>query len=209
MTAAALSMPVRRVPVRMEPMNPAVQRRVSSTRDTTIAIRRGDSEALRRHYEAWFGPCYTMARKFTRRDESFCLDIVQDVMLRIVKAMPILETEAQMQVWMGAVVRTTAIDLLRRERRRVARERRTHIDRPDGEPADADVHTREAAQWLAREVRDLSHQDQALLRLRFASDRTLREVAMASGLTDGMVHGRIRRALGALRRAGGEEFHEA
>ncbi len=203
-------MPVRRLPVREEPIDPAVPAhgRVSSTHALTRAIRRGDAEALRRHYEAWFDPCYAMARKLTRRDESFCLDVVQEAMLRIVKAMPILDTEAQVQVWMGAVVRTTAIDMLRRERRRTAREKRSHADSPASQPSHAEFHTRDAARWLAQEVRSLPQKDQVLLRLRFADDRTLREVAMASGMSDGAVHGRIRRALAVLRRAGEETFHD-
>lgn len=207
MTATA--MPVRPIVVRAEPAGQTARVVARDARSITTAIARGDSDAMRDHYEAWFEPCYALARRITRRDESFCLDVVQEAMLRVVRAMPVLETETQLRTWMGAVVRSAAIDLLRRETRRTARERRAHAA-PMG---DADAAARhlaaETATWLRRELDALPAQDRELLRLRFAGDRTLRETAAAAGVTCGAAHGRIRRALASLRKEGKERFHDS
>src|SRR5690606_3993650 len=50
---------------------------------TTSAIARGDTEAFAQFYEIWFDRLVHMTRSITGRDESFCLDVTQDAMLRI------------------------------------------------------------------------------------------------------------------------------
>ena len=62
------------------------------------------------------------ARSITRRDEAFCLDVVQDVMMIVVKKMPRLETEAALRAWMARTVSRAVTDRLRSEARRRRRE---------------------------------------------------------------------------------------
>ena len=66
---------------------------------TTAAVARGDRGALAELYERWFDECYRIARGLTRRDESFCLDVVQETMLRVIRSLRRLETEAQLRAW--------------------------------------------------------------------------------------------------------------
>ena len=94
-----------------------------SVRSLTRAIARGDTEAFGEFYEAWFDRTFAMARSVSRRDESFCLDIVQDTMLRVVRYMKPLATEESLGNWMGRAVLSATIDRLRREKRRPERER--------------------------------------------------------------------------------------
>ena len=60
----------------------------------TAAIARGDPTAFGRFYELWFDPALALARSISGRDESFCLDVVQDCMLRVVRSMKPLATES-------------------------------------------------------------------------------------------------------------------
>ena len=60
----------------------------------------------------------------TRRDEAFGLDVVQAAMLKAARRMPAMQTDREVEAWMTRVLRTTALDELRRERRRAQREGR-------------------------------------------------------------------------------------
>src|SRR5688572_24902887 len=78
----------------------------------TAAIARGDRAAFGEFYEAWFDRCYAMARGMSGRDESACLDIVQEAMLRVVRRMRPLPDAAALEAWMRRVVRSAAVDSL-------------------------------------------------------------------------------------------------
>lgn len=179
----------------------------STTHMLTAAIRRGDPDALRRHYEAWFDKALALAHRLTRRDESFCLDVVQEAMLRVVRSMPVMDTEAELGRWMGVVIRSAAIDLLRREQRHKSRERNV-APRADANHADHASDVNERIEWLRRELSEVAEQDRELILLRFAGDATVHKAARAAGLTDGAAHGRLRRVIAALRSAAREKFHD-
>src|SRR5438874_1612657 len=82
----------------------------------------GDEDAIESFYRRYFDWLYAQARRTTRRDESFCLDVVQDAVLRIVRTIRAVKTENQFRAWLRLVVQTTALDRLRAERRRRSHE---------------------------------------------------------------------------------------
>ena len=51
----------------------------------TSAMAAGDGGAVEAFYRRYFDRLYAEARRATRRDESFCLDVVQESVLRIVR----------------------------------------------------------------------------------------------------------------------------
>lgn len=162
-------------------------------RRTTTAISRGDRAALAAFYEAWFDRCYSLAGALTRRDESFCLDIVQDSMLRVIRSIKPLSTRVQLDAWMNRTVHSVAIDSLRRESRRARR----HANRAVRESIVADVDDRLA--WLIAELASLPAGDASLVSLRVVHEQTLRSIGAATGESQGAAHGKIRRALNKLR----------
>lgn len=165
----------------------------------TRQLARGDRDALARFYSLWFDRCYALARALTGRDESFCLDVVQDAMLRIVRTIRPMPTEADLRRWLARVVHHAALDRLRQERRRRARDlhaSRSADSRAGAESADLDTRIDAVRCALAQ----LSDDDRALLTLRFGGGHTLRSAAHTLGLTTAAAHGRIRRALARLRR---------
>jgi RNA polymerase sigma-70 factor, ECF subfamily len=174
--------------------------------EITAAIGRGDPEAFAVFYEAWFDRAYSMARTFTRRDESFCLDVVQDAMVRAVRSLRAMPDDASLGRWMARVVRTVSIDRLRREARRLRRE--AHRGPPMA--ASADVVTaaelEEQVAWLRVALAKLPETERVLLAERFDRGRTLEEAGASLGLTGNAAHGRIRRALERLRQAAKEVF---
>lgn len=171
-------------------------------RDRLLALARGDHAALSALYEAWFPRALGLARALTRRDEAFCLDVVQETFVRVIDHAPRLAQLAgadDLDRWMAVVVRSAAIDLLRRELRRAAREA---AHRPPG--ADAAPHDPSAANQLQTLIADLHPDDRELLLLRFGRGATLEGTARAIGTTIGTAYGRIRRSLRRL----GQGLHE-
>ncbi|MFI4897042.1 MAG: RNA polymerase sigma factor [Phycisphaerales bacterium JB059] len=171
-------------------------------RALTRAISRGDDRAFERFYNTWFEPAYTMARTLTRRDESFCLDVVQDAMLKAARSMKPIDTDEQLAAWVRRVVHTAALDRLRAERRRLARERDAATDTVASRRL---ARTDERIAWLHAQIDALPSEDRSLLLFRFARSRTIEATADAHALTPGAAHGRIRRALRRLRDAGKDQ----
>jgi RNA polymerase sigma factor (sigma-70 family) len=167
---------------------------------TTSAIAAGDTEAFAQFYEVWFDRMYQMARSITGRDESFCLDVTQDAMLRLVRGMRPMATEDELRKWLQRVVHTAALDRLRSEARRRRRER--IASEGDGSAADAngvDTALAEEIAALRAQIEALGPDDRGLLLLRFGRSATLGLAAAATGSTEGAAHGRIRRLARRLR----------
>lgn len=169
---------------------------------TTRAIARGDRDALGQFYEAWFNPCYAMARSLTGRDESFCLDVVQETMLRVIRSMREIQSSPALHAWMKRAVHSAALDLLRREARRLRREHLRGASQERAAAADDRIA------WVAARLAELPAGDGALVSLRLARGQTLESAGAATGLTGDAAHGRIRRALAKLKRWAREGGHE-
>jgi RNA polymerase sigma factor (sigma-70 family) len=124
-----------------------------------------------------------------------------------------VETEGQFCAWMRLVVQTTALDHLRRERRRVRRE--TLLVVAAGASAveqlestlDADEERSHRA-WLVEQIAQFDSQLVRMIELRYEQRWTLARIAGALGLSIGTVDGRLRRAIGELRRRASETFDD-
>jgi RNA polymerase sigma factor (sigma-70 family) len=208
--AAAAAVPVP-VPVEPAPASPAV----ADVHALTAAMAAGDPAAVAAFYERYFDRLYGWARRFTRRDESFCLDVVQDAVLRVVRTVRRVDAEPQLLAWLRAVVQTTAYDLLKAERRRARRQAAAAVLGPpsccgdDGQgpashpaPAAYDDHalTVDDAHlaWLRAELDSLDPRLAEMIDLRYRGGWTLRRIGAAFGVSAGTVDGRLRRALAAL-----------
>lgn len=193
-----------------------------SIRQLCERIASGDAEAFSRFYREWFDDLLAQARRATRRDESFCLDVVQEAMMRVIRSMPVLDSPAALDRWLGAVVRSCAYDRLRREIRRAARETVVAAQsapgaapRTEGEPpshTEGDASRRhEAAEqlaWLRGELASLEPDLQSLIHWRYRLGWTLERIGAAVGLKPGAVDGRLRRAASRLRARHQERFDE-
>jgi RNA polymerase sigma-70 factor (ECF subfamily) len=186
-----------------------------STASLTAAMARGDEAAVDAFYRGYFDWLFAQARRASpRRDEASCLDIVQDAVLRIVRTVRRVETEGQFRVWMRLVVQTTALDHLRRERRRVRRETllvvaagSSAVEQMEA-AADADQERSHRA-WLVEEIAQFDPQLVRMIELRYEQRWTLARIAGALGLSIGTVDGRLRRAIDELRRRASETFNDA
>ena len=163
-------------------------------------IARGDHAALDEFYRAWFDRAFAAARALSRRDEAFCLDVVQEAMLRVIKSLPPLSGAAALEAWMHTAIRSSTIDALRAEARRVAREIRAagmKRARPIAQRAGQRASHAEEHEinTLLATLAELDPVSQDLLRLRFERDKSLEATAHAKGITAAAAHGKIRRIL--------------
>lgn len=167
----------------------------------TRAVRGGDADAFEVLYEAWFDRAYTMTRSRTGRDESFCLDVVHDAMLRVIRTIRPMPSQADLDRWMARIVHGAALDALRRERRRIRRERvRPGVpDRIDSPLILAELD--EQISVLRTALRSIPEADGTLLRHRFGSGQTLAQIGCVSGMGWSAAHGRIRRVISRLSRS--------
>lgn len=173
--------------------------RADPTEGLSRAIINGDAEAFARFYEEWFDHALRAAQSRSRRDESFCLDVTQEVMLRAARAMPVLRSRADAHRWILTLVRSAMVDALRAESRRLRRELR-HAERLAARDAPLDAGERIA--WLRAQVSLLSDEEQHLLARRFAAGDALDRAGQLSGISAGAAHGRIRRLLARLKQLG-------
>lgn len=161
-------------------------------RDVSAEVAAGSRRALEALYEATFDDLLRYVRDRTRRDDAFALDCVHDAWLRVVDGMPPLSTRAALDGWLRRAALSAALDRLRRDHRRVARERSALQPTTADEPTDL----REA---LARDLRALSPDDRDVLDLRFRRGLSLFALAEALGIGMKAAEMRLRRALGKLR----------
>jgi RNA polymerase sigma factor (sigma-70 family) len=157
----------------------------------------GDREALAVAYRHWFGLMYAEARRATGRDESFCLDVVQDAMMRLIRTMRPIDGHAELRRRLRVVVRSCACDLLRAEWRRRRRERRRARAEAQDPP---DRGVQPCHRWLGEQLAWLDERSCAILHMRYRLGWTLARIGLALGAKPGAVHGRLMRVLESLRR---------
>jgi RNA polymerase sigma factor (sigma-70 family) len=168
----------------------------------TAAIASGDPEAFARFYDAWFDRALAEARRCTGRDDEFCLDVVQDAMMRVIRFMRPLASEAAVYRWMRVVIRSCACDRLRADIRRRHRERHVAAKAPPA-PAGTDV---DRLAWLHEQLEHLDEPDVHLLIMRHRFGWTLHRIGTALGMSHSAVDRRLRRLMERLRRSAKEDF---
>ena len=173
------------------------------------AIAAGSEAAFATFYAAWFPAVLALARASSRRDEAFCLDVVQDVMLVVAKKLPALGSERAVRAWMSRSVLHAISDRLRGERRRARREQSVAAETAAQSEAEPWLlmAAGEQLQWLSARLLELPVSDQALLRARFHDGDSVAVTGARFGLGDDAAHGRLRRVLERLRRAAAEWLH--
>ncbi len=170
------------------------------------SIAAGDEAAFAAFYTAWFPATLALARASSRRDENFCLDVVQDVMMTVANRMPALRDDRAVRGWMTTTLLRALADRARSERRRQRREANAHAATLDGEPWLA-LADGERQQWLAARVQELPAPDQALLLARFHDTASVASAGASFGLSADAAHGRLRRVMERLRQAAAEWWH--
>lgn len=167
-------------------------------------IASGDPEAFAAFYEAWFDWTVGLAASATKRDESFCLDVVQEVMIKVIKRTPRIESEPELKAWLRRSVLTTSYDIIKSESRRAKRHETLGVSiiAASIEPIDTD-----RLAWLREQIADLDPTSAFLIEARHRFGWTLQRIADSLGLKTGAVDRKLRTITSDLRKRA-EEAHD-
>jgi RNA polymerase sigma factor (sigma-70 family) len=172
----------------------------------TAGLAAGNEKAVEAFYRQYFGYLYAQAARASGRDEAFCLDVVQDAVLRIMRTVRRVDCEEQFRAWLRLVVRTTAFDQLRGERRRNRRQAMVVV----GPILEREEETFDETQiqWLKQQLARCDPQLVRIIELRFEQRWTLSRIAQILELSIGTIDGRLRRAISDLKIRAAEEFDD-
>ena len=158
-------------------------------------IVRGDEAAFVRFHDTFYAPLLRLARALSRRDDAFCCDVVQDVLLAVAQRLPALRDAAAVRAWLSRAVANAVVDHVRAERRRQQREQRAAEvrDHEAHEPWQ-ELSRHEQQQFLLANLAALPPAEQALLAARFG-EAGVAAIAVDLGISEDAAFGRLRRAL--------------
>jgi RNA polymerase sigma-70 factor (ECF subfamily) len=130
-------------------------------------------------------------------------DVAQDVMLRLVQALPAMRdgSDPAMRAFVGRTVRSVCIDEWRRRAIRPRGEDVSRLELPDpraAAPAESAMRA-ESSHGVAAAWAGLPERERAILQLRFRDGLSFREIAEVLAVPQGSVAGWYSRALAALR----------
>src|SRR5690242_16391762 len=152
----------------------------------------GDFRELVRRYT---NLVYSIAsRRVT--DMTLAEEVTQIVFIRLAKAPPNLNSEAQLLAWLHRTTVHVSIDLWRSETRRRAREQQAVVMQTDRAE---ETTWKEMAPLLDEALDALSEDDRQVVLLRFFDQKTMADLGRALGVTEDAAKMRVSRALGRLR----------
>jgi RNA polymerase sigma factor (sigma-70 family) len=152
-------------------------------------------EAFAQLVRRYAGLVYSTARR-RLNDAALAEDITQLVFIRFAKSPPEVSTPAALAGWLHRTTLHVAIDTWRSESRRRNREQQASAMQPV---------TNESTVWdeispnLDEALNQLQDQDRETILLRFLSQKTMRELGLALGISEDAAKMRVSRALDRLR----------
>ena len=177
----------------------------------TRAVRGGSREALAEIYDRCANDVVNLLERSTRRDESFALDCLQEMFMKLAANPPIVDTHATLLAWMRVtalnVARTVIVAENRRQRRDAAHatvEVQFEVHDEVHDEVHVEVHVEDPAtrQAIAEITRQLDEHEHMLLRLRHVEGMRIRSIAVALGATPQAIESALRRIVARLRSGG-------
>jgi RNA polymerase sigma factor (sigma-70 family) len=150
------------------------------------------AELVRRHVNL----VYSAARRQVG-SSALAEEVTQSVFLDLARNAPRIKPPAPLVAWLHLVTRRTAIDVIRHETRRLAREKSAMELSPMNQSPSI---WNEVEPLLDEALAKLPEKDRTAVLLRFFENRTLHEVGAALGTSDDAAQKRLGRAMDRLRR---------
>ena len=194
--------PVTEAPSVLPPaLLPTGPRYRSSTPDLVTRAARGETQALARLVEEQRARIVALARFFTGRMED-AEDLAQDILLRVVQALPRLDATETFDVWIYRLSRNRCIDHFRRRRMEAGWPQQGEPEvvmwRSPAVPADEALAASQAADRLRAAVRALPRIWRDALVLRDLEGLTYEVIAERLRVPIGTVKSRINRGRARL-----------
>jgi RNA polymerase sigma-70 factor, ECF subfamily len=170
--------------------------------DALLAARlaAGDDQALEEAFDL-LAPAVYGAALYVLGQGSAAQDVVQDVFVELWSHPDRYDPAiARLRTYLTVLARHRAVDLVRSDLRRVARQERHYrltLSRPNPSPHDQ-VADAEAASVVRDAVQLLPDEQRRVVELAYFGGLTCREVAVAAGIPEGTAKSRLRLALAKL-----------
>jgi RNA polymerase sigma-70 factor (ECF subfamily) len=169
--------------------------------DELLAIRcqLGERAAFAELVARWHEPLWRYVRRSTGGDD-VAADTVQDVWLRVLRAMPRLRDPARLRAWLFGIARRAVLD---RVRWRYAEPHAAPIDDVEAlsvGAAETDEDLAEALALMHGELARLPFAEREVLALFYLRELTLAQLAEVLGVPVGTVKSRLFRARQLMRR---------
>jgi len=173
----------------------------------TRAVRGGSREALAEIYDRCANDVVNLLERSTRRDESFALDCLQEMFMKLAANPPIVDTHATLLAWMRVTALNVAHTVIVAENRRQRRDAAhaavgVHVEVHDEVHDEVHVEDPATRQALAEITRQLDENERMLLRLRHVEGMRIRSIAVALGATPQAIESALRRIVARLRSGG-------
>lgn len=178
---------------------------VQFTRDIA---RNGDRVAFAKYYEAFFDTMFLTVKRATGCDESTCLDIVQDAMVKAISKMKVMDSRDQATAWTKVVAKTTAYDFLRKQSRQKKLAESLLDSGQVNETESIDNDSVARMHWVEEQLQQLPAELSSMIGMKYRMGWTLRQIGEKFGLKTGAVDGKIRRAIDDLKTRALEEFDD-
>ncbi|MEY5030982.1 MAG: hypothetical protein RL354_13 [Planctomycetota bacterium] len=159
----------------------------------TRAVRSGSRDALAEIYDRCADDIVRSLRHTTRRDESFALDCLQEMFMRLAARPPIVDSHAALVAWMRLAALNVARNLIVSDHRRARRESSA---RPTASDSATDTDSIDSI------LKQLDAEELALLRLRHVEGMRVKAIARAFGATPRAIESALRRLASRLRDGG-------
>ena len=176
---------------------------LDQTDQLTKAIAAGNSAAVEKFYRLYFEWLYKQARRATQRDEAFCLDVVQEAVLKIIRTLKRVDQERRLLAWIKLVVQSVALDMLKQETRGKNRAILATAGQPEFYQMPDVIETVEQQDkqinWLKQQIAKLDPVLVQMIEMRFQKQWTLQKIGQRFGLSAGTIDGRLQRVMKMLR----------
>lgn len=188
------------------PTAPALALTSATTDDQRLVLRvcAGDDHALAQIYDRYASLVFGLARRVTG-SPAVAEEITQEVFVFLWEHADRFDVQrGTLKAFLGSITHRRAVDAVRRDSRRTAREDRERDDRAAGtgpvEPVDlADrVASRDLADRVRAAVAMLPREQREAVELAYFGGCTFRDVAARLGIPEGTAKSRLRLALAKL-----------
>ena len=159
-------------------------------RAVSSRIAAGDEDAFTHFYDSWHPFVAGLARRSLPESAD---DVTQEVFMRVIRNMPVLDSERAVGAWLTTTTRRCVVDALRsqqRARRNDSLKRENTTQATEGD-----------LEGTMRLLEESEGELRALIEARVRFGWTLERIGRAFGLTPSAVDGRIKRALRSMRSA--------
>jgi RNA polymerase sigma-70 factor (ECF subfamily) len=170
--------------------NPQAAAKILPLRELTLAIRRGEEQAFNRFYECYRLRLYKYLMALAHGNETEAREVLQTVILKLARKLPIFDEEAQLWGWLSRVARNAFLDYCRSHRK----DRGTvSLEEIKSELIESQSVEHRLAASVRQALEQITPEESEMLRAAYVDERPLQELADESGQTYKAIESRLAR----------------